>query len=239
MLWLYFPPIILVGALIVLVVVLGRKSAEMKKIKTFPSDQSATNPISGEHKNWKKFWNKFLQYFEKFLMFLKIGVKKSEMAIANLTVRIRSRRGKTTEKNFFGEDSANRPAENEIIERKAKIFGEIEKIESVDEEFLAVRKTEWVSSEVTTKKRKIEEPVIRMKEVPAQEDKVKEEALIHRIAENPRDIEAYRDLGDYYMAIGNIKDAKDSFKMVLKLRPRDLKAKSSLREIEMKMRLGS
>ena len=52
-------------------------------------------------------------------------------------------------------------------------------------------------------------------------------------------MEAYRELGDYYLAVGNIKDAKDSFKMVLKLRPRDLKAKSSLREIELRMRLGS
>ena len=90
--------------------------------------------------------------------------------------------------------------------------------------------------------------VVKKKEEPAPqrivpelaaEDRAKEEALIHRIAENPKDNEAYRELGDYYMSIGNIKDAKDSFKMVLKLRPRDLKAKSSLREIEMRMRLGS
>ena len=77
-----------------------------------------------------------------------------------------------------------------------------------------------------------------VKKEPLPENKVQEAALIYRIAENPKDLEAYREIGDYYMGIGNIKDAKESFKMVLKLRPRDLKAKSSLREIEMKMRLG-
>jgi len=88
-------------------------------------------------------------------------------------------------------------------------------------------------------RKKVEAPPLIIKEKPAEEDKVKEDALIHRIAENPKDMEAYREIGDYYLSVGNIKDAKESFKMVLRLRPRDLKAKSSLKEIEMKMRLGN
>ena len=97
----------------------------------------------------------------------------------------------------------------------------------------------YVNSEVISRRKIQSEPIVIPKKEPLPEDKVQEAALIYRIAENPKDIEAYREIGDYYMGIGNIKDAKESFKMVLKLRPRDLKAKSSLREIEMKMRLGS
>ena len=100
-------------------------------------------------------------------------------------------------------------------------------------------KISYVNSEVISRRKIQNEPMIIPKKETLPEDKVREAALIYRIAENPKDIEAYREIGDYYMDIGNIRDAKESFKMVLKLRPRDLKAKSSLREIEMKMRLGS
>jgi len=95
-----------------------------------------------------------------------------------------------------------------------------------------------ILKEVVVRKRAEPVPQRIVQEIAA-EDKLKEEALVHRIAENPKDVEAYRELGDYYMATGNLKDAKDSFKMVLKLRPRDLKAKSSLRDLEMRMRLGA
>jgi tetratricopeptide (TPR) repeat protein len=123
---------------------------------------------------------------------------------------------------------------------EAKIFHEIEKTEIMSEDIAKDSSTvKYVGSEVTVRK-KFEEPImVRAKEEPLPEDKVREAALIYRIAENPKDLEAYREIGDYYMGIGNIRDAKEAFKMVLKLRPRDLKAKSSLREIEMKMRLGS
>ena len=113
--------------------------------------------------------------------------------------------------------------------------GEKKSIKGDDQKIEEIR---LISGEVTVR-RKEESLPKRILPEKAQENKVREEALIHRIAENPKDVEAYRELGDYYMSIENIKDAKDSFKMVLKLRPRDLKAKSSLREIEMKMRLGS
>jgi len=59
-----------------------------------------------------------------------------------------------------------------------------------------------------------------------------EDALIKRIAVNPKDIEAYERLGDYYMDMTNYKDASECYKQVLKLSPNHFKAKSKLRSIE-------
>jgi thioredoxin-like negative regulator of GroEL len=62
-----------------------------------------------------------------------------------------------------------------------------------------------------------------------------EDALIKRIAVNPRDIEAYERLGDYYMETSNQKDALECFKQVLKLNPQHHKAKLRVRRIEKAM----
>lgn len=59
-----------------------------------------------------------------------------------------------------------------------------------------------------------------------------EDALIKRIAINPKDIEAYERLGDYYMEQLNLQDAHECYKQVLKLSPVNYKAKSKIRKIE-------
>ena len=59
-----------------------------------------------------------------------------------------------------------------------------------------------------------------------------EEALIRRIAVNPRDIEAYERLGDYYMEGENYRDSHECFKQVLILSPSHYKAKIRIRKIE-------
>lgn len=70
---------------------------------------------------------------------------------------------------------------------------------------------------------------------PQMENKDKsklEEALIKRIAINPRDIEAYERLGDYYLESENFRDSHECFKQVLMLSPSHYKAKIRIRKIE-------
>lgn len=240
MLWLYVPPVILVAALITLVVVLGRKSAELKKSGGLQKEDRRKD-FSGvdERSKLKNFGQGSLRVFEKLLIWLKLVVKMSEQSIAKLVSRIRARRTDAHSYRPAGEPMQDLLENQEDGAGTGKHSDIAEKVSRSDETDFIAGETEWISSEVVVRKKRVEEPVARIKEEPAAEDKVKEDALIHRIAENPKDMEAYRDLGDYYMSVGNIRDAKDSFKMVLRLRPRDLKAKSSLREIEMKMRLGN
>lgn len=59
-----------------------------------------------------------------------------------------------------------------------------------------------------------------------------EQVLVERIALNPRDIEAYERLGDYYMENGNLEDAKECFKQVLRLSPLSRRARFRMRRIE-------
>ena len=59
-----------------------------------------------------------------------------------------------------------------------------------------------------------------------------EDALIKRIAVNPRDIEAYERLGDYYLENENFQDSLECFKQVLRLSPTHQKARTRIRRLE-------
>lgn len=228
-LWLYIPPLALIAALVALVIVLGKKSAAVKK----RGHQMSIGPREEIQKStaqarWKKILSGTLNVLEKTLSLFKKIFQASETALAGWLKKVKEKRLGKKEPAMPG----GREFDLEYQQNKSKsaLFS--------PEEKRGIRKDPIIAREVVVKSKKEPIPTV-MKEELSPEDKMREEALIHRIAENPKDVEAYREIGDYYLAVGNIKDAKDSFKMVLKLRPRDLKAKSSLREIEMKMRLGS
>jgi tetratricopeptide (TPR) repeat protein len=214
---------------------LGRKSADFKKIKTLQPQPESSAP--GERGDWKNRLNAVgrntLHVLEKILDLTKAAFKKTEHVFSIWAAKLRARR---KGKKFDEIDPGELPNEPD----EASILDELEKNEEISASL--TEKSEnirYVGSEVIVRRKIHKEPIVIPKKEPLPEDRVREAALIYRIAENPKDLEAYREIGDYYMGIGNIKDAKESFKMVLKLRPRDLKAKSSLREIEMKMRLGN
>jgi len=59
-----------------------------------------------------------------------------------------------------------------------------------------------------------------------------EEILIERIALNPRDMNAYEQLGDYYMNGRNFQDAKECYKQVLKFSPGNHSTKTKIRRLE-------
>jgi tetratricopeptide (TPR) repeat protein len=59
-----------------------------------------------------------------------------------------------------------------------------------------------------------------------------EEDFIASIAKNPKDFRAYEKLGDYYMDNGNIKDAKECYRQVLRLSPQNREVKMKIRRLE-------
>lgn len=65
-----------------------------------------------------------------------------------------------------------------------------------------------------------------------QGDHSREEDLIGRIAVNPKDFTAYEGLGDYYLENGNVKDAKECYRQVLKLSPVQRMVKIKIRRLE-------
>jgi cytochrome c-type biogenesis protein CcmH/NrfG len=80
-------------------------------------------------------------------------------------------------------------------------------------------------------------PMVRDSVTMPQQNKRKEknqleDALIKRIAINPRDIEAYERLGDYYLENNNFQDSLECFKQVLRLSPVHHKARLRIRRLE-------
>ncbi len=59
-----------------------------------------------------------------------------------------------------------------------------------------------------------------------------EDILVERISMNPRDIEAYERLGDYYLEQKNLTDAKECYRQVLKLSPAYRLVKIKIRRLE-------
>lgn len=60
----------------------------------------------------------------------------------------------------------------------------------------------------------------------------REEVLIAKIAENPRDAVAYEELGDHYFAAKSMQDAKACYRQALKLHPTNRAVKIKIRRLE-------
>jgi tetratricopeptide (TPR) repeat protein len=75
--------------------------------------------------------------------------------------------------------------------------------------------------------------VFRRRRVTANGGKrLSEEELIDRIAKNPKDAQAYEELGDFYMEGGNLSDAKACYRQVIKLSPLNREVKEKVRRLE-------
>lgn len=240
MFWLYIPPIIFIAALVALVVVMGRKTADLKKAGSLRSVPASSNFGMSIARRTKMLSSTGLRLLEWLIGNIKSGAKKTETGLTDYLGKLKERRlGKKRDERTLGANEAETDHKEQVVFNDAHVYRGQAKFQGSEESGVGpIQSMDVLPGEVVVKKKIEPAPVRALPEINP-EDKVREEALIHRIAENPKDLEAYRELGDYYLGTGNLKDAKDSFKMVLKLRPRDLKAKSSLREIEMRMRLGS
>ena len=59
-----------------------------------------------------------------------------------------------------------------------------------------------------------------------------ERQMVEKIAANPKDISLYKKLGEYYWELKNFDYAKECFKQIMKLNPRDKNVKQKMKEIE-------
>lgn len=59
-----------------------------------------------------------------------------------------------------------------------------------------------------------------------------EQALIRKIAQNPKDLKLYQKLSDLYLKINNFKDAQASLEYILRIQPYNKKATKSLAKIK-------
>ena len=108
--------------------------------------------------------------------------------------------------------------QQEIAERNFQDAAEARAVVAISKPMQEIRPT--IGNEVTKPEKNIVE-----------KNKL-EDVLIKRIAINPRDIEAYERLGDYYLESKNYQDSLECFKQVLWLSPTHQKARLRIRRLQ-------
>ncbi len=262
MLYSIIPPILVVLSLAAIIVFVAKKSKKIANLELDenPEERFAENRLAESSRMAKVFAkiknvkNEDIKHFG--LAFLEQITRRSrllflklEMQCAGWSSYIREKRKKRAEKKTKKAESmevANAEKESaykeeEFVRRrdggseeKAGSAAKTEKgFSKFSLESLKERKTGALPPEP---EEKVFKPIISDKIVsPRPRAEIRdrlEELLVERIAVNPRDIEAYERLGEYYLEIGNFADSKECFKQVLKLNPGNRNAKYRMRRLE-------
>lgn len=213
-----FPSLILFS-LTGIILFLVKKSPSLSRMEK----EQAENFISTNNspKRWKIFFWPFgkkkqdnnsggaLLFLEKILKKMKIVFLKLENKFSIWAEKIKEKRNQKKE-NF---------------EKKEKNFQERE---NLTENFFR-RKEEFKKEQNQEAKKNIEEETKRG--VFLKNDFF-ERQMVEKIASNPKDISLYKKLGEYYWELKNFDYAKECFKQVMKLNPRDKNIRQKMKEME-------
>lgn len=213
MLYSIIPPILVVLSVIGVILLLMRKVPEINKLEEQEEmdDRLARTRMVGDRSVSSRLENSGGSKIKSLLnfVFLALGkmVKLFQAMLSGL-------------QNIFKSWSDAIQNKGGVRQTKEEKLANIQNI--VEEEEKIVRP--FISDKVVT-------PVIddsRKKEIKER----LEEILIERIAANPKDLEAYERLGEYYMEIGNLDHSKECFKQVIKLDPGNRSVKYKIRKLE-------
>lgn len=228
MLYLIIPPIIIILASIGLLFLLSRKGTEFIKIKASEAGAVDKNKEAAHArlKHWgfcllekatggfKAFLLKFHDVTGKWINIIKEKKSRYAAGMKKETATIKKNEETVLEKISFVtkvEVSAEEEAKMKELPVKEAEVEEVEVQEATPAPMLS---------------KEIIQPEIK-KEPKEEYEKI----LIERIAENPRDLEAYERLGKYYLEQENYQDAKECYKQVLKLSPINRQARIKLKKI--------
>lgn len=166
--------------------------------------------------NWGGLKNGILSLMEKLMRRIRLMFLKLENSFKKMSDWIRTRRARSKENKE-------------------------EKIEEVKtEQMLEIKRADIVKMPTDSILKEAEEKVIR----PSISDKIVsphgrtemkdrlEDLLVDRIATDPRDVEAYERLAEYYFEVGNYSDAKECYKQVIKLDPKNRNVRYKMRRLE-------
>jgi hypothetical protein len=232
MLYYILPPIVIVISLAILISFLFRKVAQIPSEELLNNDQEA-GVLRAKMKVAPTVVGHFtLRILERMMHKFKLMSLKFHNISNEWFHSIRRKR----EKGMKAMENARRfeeqqrvRQEQELEQSEVKITRPEVSIEASEEEELVIQR----QRKVLPKRPMLRGDIVRPdKEVKVERKEQLEDVLIKRIAINPKDIEAYERLGDYYMEQLNLLDALECYKQVLKLSPVNYKAKSKIRKIE-------
>lgn len=217
------PPIVIVLSLAALIFFLFRKSARIPEELILEEKRREARGAGSEGRKLFRFTQLILQITEKIMQRFKLFSLRFYNKTDNLFHSIKEKRekrsvfdnGVESERNIRRQEF---PQEIIPVQRKTEI--------RVDDVASIAREDDEIEVEPMISKRVVH---------PDSKKGIRnefEKALIERIAFNPKDIEAYERLGDYYIEIGNFNDSLSCFEEVLKLSPGSRKAKIKMRRLQ-------
>lgn len=235
MLYSLIPPVIVVLSLIGIIVFLFKKSSKVATIAQEELEKGRN--IFVERGFWGNIKHKiesikgedvkhfFLAILEQIARRSRIIFLKLESRFGEISNDIRAKR----------QARANQKA-NEVKKAENKAKDLFEKLKKFKNDKSEEKKDSLEIKKVYSDEEEVVKPMLSDKiAVPEPKGETKdklEELLIERIAVNPKDIEAYERLGEYYMDIKSYNDAKECFKQVIKLNPMNRNVKYKIRRLE-------
>ncbi len=243
MFYLYFvlPPVIIVVSLALIIFLVSRKSLEIERKIT----EDKANAINNESQLSMEVKSRGLYFLEKLAHWFKIfslkmhnWLEEKLKFIKQRKVKIDSDKKRNGQEHIDDKQNIQREEiEKENVRPEVKKKKLIEKIfQNINEKRKLKKDAKRANEADAEKKERIEifkQKAMISKEVTYPEEKKEEleNILIERIAIDPRDIEAYERLGDYYISQKNYKDAKECYRQVLKLNPRSVTIKKKLENL--------
>lgn len=246
MFYLYFvlPPAVIVLSIALIIFLISRRSLDIER------EILVGGKNEGESRLKMEFRSKWLHFLEKIAHLFKIFSLRIHNWIEKRLVFIKTEKNeieldldkKDSEKNgdnltpTSNEDIFSYKIE-EKIEEAPQVINEVKnsmdvvrggRINRIRKMFA---KKEIVQNDQTDDFFEFkEERIMISKDVVHPEEKKDEleSILVERIAADPRDIEAYERLGDYYVSQSNKADAEACYKQVLKLNPQSLSVRNKL-----------
>jgi hypothetical protein len=240
MLYSILPPIIVILSFIGVVIFLLKKAhrvADLRELNRGEMQESdlenagflkrVSSKIGFFFRSKLKIW--LFAFLEKTTRKFSMLFLKLESSFSRISSRMREK--KNNEKNEIGTVEEKKEEKKGIEEEKNRSYNFSYLRKKIRE-----KPAEEKESEIIFEEEKPVKPMISDKVVsPRGRSEIKdilEDVLIERIAVNPKDVEAYERLGEYYMEIGNYEHAKECLKQVIKLNPANRNAKYKMKRLE-------
>lgn len=247
MLYQIVPPVLVILSLVGIVVFFMKKSAQIVNLddeETLAQEKIDMLAEAGffrriiirmKNLGWRDIKHFLLAILESLLGIFRIVFLKLESKSKQMSDLIRKNKNDISEKaeieNIEKDDIINKVI-NYQPEKEDGYFQKFKKSVSLDK----TEKNKSKEKESTIDYERTFRPTVSDRVVTPQsrtemKDRL-EGLLIERIAANPKDVEAYERLGEYYMEIDSINDAKECFKQVLKLDPKNRNVKYRMKRLE-------
>ena len=237
MIYLIIPPFLVVLSIVGIILFLMKKAPEVQRMV---NEEKLAELERGEHMGYNKeavedissFGSKAknigLIILEKITRKFRVIFLKLENRLTTLAEAIKRKRNERAEIERISKPPVERDASDGVTART----DELAKPRAGIKQMLRMRQARSVEE----LEGKYFRPIISDRiVVPKRRREVKEhleEILIERIAVNPKDVEAYERLGEYYFEIKNFEHAKVCFKQVIKLNPLNRSVRYKMKRLE-------